>query len=534
MELTIFWAPWCNLSCEVLTRLNSFVVSVEDLKTTLTLVAPYEEKIVMPVVESQKWSNLNIICDPQRSLYDSLICKKELVSVPYAVLTRGDEVIWEGRAVSSDAASPLEHIENILKSGVVEDGLQIEEGALPKILQVDQCNDPGKDVLTSDQVKEDLRELHNLIKLRYGGYDCNQAKLLASGSSWDDRVGDITRKIEKTEKWAWGDVFSLFNEFLKPVEDAHFLMTGRDRMGRFIVRYVPFFADITVNDPESLDGIEILGSPHDTVPLRPYLFPALHPQGTWLLGVLADKEKPPSSITVTIKGKTQSCRLHRGKIWSEPDVSRKWKLISPPESSIPVLEIPLCTDSAVEGAIGTARTLRDYKSVILDLRGNCGGQDGFPAEWVQRFSKEPYKWVGASRLVQGETDPLKRWISIFEDNLINSCLGLQDEGPDSAYSGQLFVLTDGSVASSGESLTQLASQVSNAILVGENTLGCIGYGCCAGKPPLNHSKIQLRFGVTRFIVDGIRHNREGFGYYPDYWVDSADPVRTISEYWASN
>ena len=71
MELTIFWAPWCNLSIEVLTRLNGFVDRENTLKASLKLVAPFKEKTVMPLVESQNWAHLHIVCDPERELYSA-------------------------------------------------------------------------------------------------------------------------------------------------------------------------------------------------------------------------------------------------------------------------------------------------------------------------------------------------------------------------------------------------------------------------------------------------------------------------------
>jgi len=176
----------------------------------------------------------------------------------------------------------------------------------------------------------------------------------------------------------------------------------------------------------------------------------------------------------------------------------------------------------------TADRLRDFPSVVLDLRRNGGGGDGPAMEWCARFSKQFYQWISGSNLTRGERDRLRRWSSWVGS--VSTTFGKQFAAPlpQIPYSGRLLVIIDRGIASSGETFTMLSSQVKGAVVLGENTAGCVAYGNCVHHDPLPVSKIHLTFGHTKFVVDVVRHNPEGMGYFPDYWLDVADPVSFIT------
>jgi len=96
--------------------------------------------------------------------------------------------------------------------------------------------------------------------------------------------------------------------------------------------------------------------------------------------------------------------------------------------------------------------------------------------------------------------------------------------PPEPYGGRLVVLVDRGVASSGETFVQLAGQIRGAVLVGENTAGCVSYGNVEDRPPLPHSRYRLSFGRTRFVPEWVRPTREGVGFFPDFWLDTPDPT----------
>jgi hypothetical protein len=96
------------------------------------------------------------------------------------------------------------------------------------------------------------------------------------------------------------------------------------------------------------------------------------------------------------------------------------------------------------------------------------------------------------------------------------------------YKGSLYVITDAEVASGGETLTALSAQVDGAVVVGENTMGCSTYGNVDRVAVLPNSRLMVQFGRTKFVPAG-RPFVENLGYFPDYWLDTADPLAAIAE-----
>ena len=90
------------------------------------------------------------------------------------------------------------------------------------------------------------------------------------------------------------------------------------------------------------------------------------------------------------------------------------------------------------------------------------------------------------------------------------------------------VLIDRQTASSGESFTALASQIPGALLLGENTQGCITYGNASVVETLSNSSITVRFGFAKFNPGAVRPASEGVGMLPDYWLDDLDPEDAIA------
>jgi len=84
------------------------------------------------------------------------------------------------------------------------------------------------------------------------------------------------------------------------------------------------------------------------------------------------------------------------------------------------------------------------------------------------------------------------------------------------------------VASSGETFAGLASQIPGAVLLGEKTAGFLTYGNRA-VIDLPNSRLRVVCGPTKFIPAG-RPSRERFGYFPDYWLDTEDPIRAVVAY----
>lgn len=439
----------------------------------------------------------------------------------------------------------------------------------------------GPAVLGPEEAVEDLRRLRDLLELHYAGYADLDWELRAGGASWAEHTAQFERRILEGGSLSWSAFFDLLRDYLKPVEDTHFYMTGSgsegrdviDREATFVRNLVPFFSDLRVTGkdgafivaetPEPLAGllgseiagVAVVGTPHAVHPGVPYLFPTLpvprrgvepKPGETnYLVGVLAPEASPPDTVAVGVRslaGTASGESVHGGKGVREirlplhrggSSLGRRrggsgWGLALPPKTPIAVLAVRTMYPNLLEGMAETADTLRTLPRVVLDLRRNGGGSDIPAMHWCQRFSGQPYEWAARVGHWSGRSDPLRAWLS-YPGSTRPRIAGPSVPSAPEPYPGRLFVLVDKGVYSSGETFAQLAGQVQGAILVGENTAGCVAYGNVEPHDPLPHSRIRFSFGRTRFVVDWVRPTREGVGFFPDYWLDTRDPVGVIAD-----
>lgn len=433
----------------------------------------------------------------------------------------------------------------------------------------------GPPTLSAEMAAQDLKQLHTLLAENYAGYPDLAWELKLAGSSWGEHTETFLSRIAEREQWSADDYFTLLQGYLTRVADAHFAMRGRfevegrivERDAGFICHSVPFFTELqiwgdrvgyrVIEVPAHLSeyvGAELVdvspvGTSHTVEHEVPYLFPTLssHPIGVgeeappeYLLGVFADRDQPPDSITVSVgpmhpesapgvaarEYRQVRFALHRGRSALSDWTVKHWDLADKTEEQPPVLSVRTMAERRLGGLAETADGLRSEPCLVLDLRGNPGGSDGPAWSWCSRCSGQTYESAGAVAPWPSDTYQEYRWIAMPGRQQTPS----SEVSASRPYEGTLYVLTDAGVASSGETFRLLAAQIPGAITLGENTAGCAAYGNVQTHDPLENSRIQFAFGRSRFVQDWVEPNREGVGLFPDYWLDTEDPVGYISEY----
>ncbi|MCP4550135.1 MAG: hypothetical protein GY835_27050 [bacterium] len=416
--------------------------------------------------------------------------------------------------------------------------------------------------LTGAQAREDLLTMHEQLALGYAGYEDINWDLQMEGSSWSGRNTEFLKRIDSRGSIAWDDYYNLLLEYLAPVADTHFTIRGfnpvasRNTGARLVKAHVPLFSDLKIErrgdsffiasaPPElarhigdEIADLPLIDSPHTLRVGEPYLFPTLPivddpARATrFLLGVIDLRNDPPASVSVSIKSNDKRRRggkklkldlpLHRGRVRLE-NIDRSaghWTQSVAPDGVTPVLGVRSMDVRRLDGLPATADTLRNEPAMVLDLRGNYGGGDDPAMLWGPRLSGQYFEWVGYVVSYTGQSDPLRRYRS-FPGSRMNTDPQTEAATP---YGGSLKVLIDRGVASSGETFTHVASQIIGAVLLGENSSGCVNYGNVTPHAPLPHSGLKLNFGRSRFVADWVRPTREGIGFFPDYWLDTEDPI----------
>jgi len=431
--------------------------------------------------------------------------------------------------------------------------VDIRAGTAPELVM-------GKETLTREEAQADLEQLHRQLAEHYAGYADIGWELKLRGESWSGRTRVFRDRLSQRETWSWSDLYGLIREYLEPIQDVHFNMAGTASIDgeihqprdRFFRALTPYFADARVARTEGrfhLDGYgplvnppAVAQTPHAAEPGALYLFPTLPRDPNELGGDATDRyllgsfaEGAPESLGVTVRiaaaGGERDIHLpaHRGRLAEDPPTGSAWATSGPPETRLPVLAVRTMNASRLRGLPESADSLRDLPFLVLDLRQNPGGSDWAAMQWCQRFSAQGFSMVAYVSKEDGRALSPLHWeshISSPDPRIAGSSAPVAPQ----PYAGRLLVLIDKQVASSGETFTYLSAQIPGAVILGENSAGCVSYGNVTRHDPLEHSRIKLAYGYSRFVIDWVRPNREGYGFFPDYWLDVADPVSVLADF----
>jgi len=416
--------------------------------------------------------------------------------------------------------------------------------------------------LTGAEAAADMEFLHRVLQNGYAGFDEADWRLRRAGSSWQERLGAFSEKAAAKAAWTIDEFFTLAADFLKPVLDEHFYIalpkaegTGFARRQKFTMRHDAYFTGLRLVEEgrrivvKSADaalreyiGCEVRGLAPAKVETAALDSPALFPtvpespkSREYLLGIfLTEPPKEPRKFVFFSKDGKQveaSLPLHRCRI-KDPDAGKgdDWKLLAAGEAPLPVLRVRTAVaDKFSADFLKTVDTLRDKPAAVLDLRANLGGSDTIAMNWIGLLRPGDY-WIGGgnSIIAGGKGSVVRRWNPLSPGQPF-SMKGPQDaRPPDRPFRGRLIVVTDVNTASSGETFAGLARQIPGAVLAGENSRGCTLYGNADIIKRLPASRVVVRFGNTRFNWAGVFPIRESIGFFPDYWIDEADPYPVLA------
>lgn len=214
--------------------------------------------------------------------------------------------------------------------------------------------------------------------------------------------------------------------------------------------------------------------------------------------------------------------------------------------------------------VASAPALRDRKAIILDLRGNRGGSDTFPLDFMKGLTSGPLAYHEIDRLqtevtLQGDVNwttceladhhlgAAARKHFVRRNAETHAALDYaiskvghpyedwkkwtpMDRGTaPSPFTGTLVLLVDRHCASACESMIMYARQIPGTILVGENTAG-VGVFGEVRRYPLAHTHLWMQAGEKWFHGPAsVPDADEGKGYLPDVWVDGAPALAAATD-----
>jgi hypothetical protein len=236
-----------------------------------------------------------------------------------------------------------------------------------------------------------------------------------------------------------------------------------------------------------------------------------------------------------------------------------FELRSGPRPLLALHTLDAAQGKELEAFAATGEALRGASGLVLDLRGNSGGNDDYATAFFRNLTSGPLHYATIDRLdsdvtLQGDVnvmtcelaraglEPAARAraearlaeakVAIAEARRDDRSLRVwrtrtpTDQGrAPRPFLAPLVVVVDGGCASSCESVLEYAHQIPSAILVGENSAGVGVFG--EVRPyRLPRSGLGFSAGKKHFHdPDPGRIAPEGRGHLPDLWLDDDDPLR---------
>ncbi|MCL2573641.1 MAG: S41 family peptidase [Defluviitaleaceae bacterium] len=395
--------------------------------------------------------------------------------------------------------------------------------------------------VTLDDAVADAWVLFNVLRDVYGGY-----VFFGGDGVFAATLGDVTAELFAlgvTEILAVDYADILRRHLTYNVVDNHFWIGG-ERMGSEIAYFhrLGLFYDKTadgfINRATGLYLLEIEGHDIDTV---------MH------LHTSVDGDlfyRPIFLISGTWANTYRTNFIYEGDIISPRTFVRESEQQSRPAQmprfghagNVPIVTVAAMGFDGHENAWGVehavtfisfAEQLRYEPVVIVDIRGNIGGNSLLPVRWLHTLTGEivPSNFVS---LNTQEYDP-----ALFEFNPNN-----QFQNPPDTWSyfrafepfgdgytlshneprrivqreQTLILLTDRGTLSAAEAFVDMAFNITNTLVIGTATAGMLAFDATYSNLFLPNTGIAFGLGRTMMLwPEG--HFAEGVGIQPDIWVD---------------
>lgn len=391
-----------------------------------------------------------------------------------------------------------------------------------------------------EQMEEDIAVLEYILTHIYSGKDYLKKK----GINISEKLNDAKTIIKSHNRMNKVGFFDLLCSTLNEVKDSHlvFSLPHLQKTHRFCVHNTVYFSKIVLqkegdryvvvqsNDVSVKNGDIITATDECIFKTTNDLL---------LYGVLS--EKPIQGAICICEGKeihlsvspVPEKQMSDDKLWSYHKYN-----------DIDIITISRLTtfnadeEHEMEHLIALGKECRSSQKIILDLRGNRGGNSEFARRFIENLNGNArlnlnYAKLNtqASRLAElshyadnlGNYNELRKGIIL--DPISKWQLSEQQPIAEAQYKNKLVVLTDRNTASSAEIMLKcIKDNIPQSVIIGENTSGTLNTGDVRYFY-LPNSLIFLN--VPTAIFAGIFE--EGTGFYPDIWSKD-DALQSAIDY----
>jgi hypothetical protein len=427
-----------------------------------------------------------------------------------------------------------------------------EDEELPKDVLGIQVDAKSPSHISREEAAEDVEYLFYLFSHGYCGYGYFQTR-----GDFEEAKKNILKELEIQPQWSPDDLSHLIYENLTFIDDCH-LKVGPYTYGN----HEDFWYDTNI-ELQKISGeyfftsdftyrvVSINGEPPDH-----YMVPSLNAEGDpiYRIGMLSHSRPEPLVVTVFHdQEQTQiEIELHNSDFtYFSNDI-----FIEDMIGGIPVIRIRSFSDHHVEYLdqfLSTAQKYRGEPCLIIDIRGNGGGNEEWPKKWIRRFTgQQPsnnryFTEFISKTTMMGRANYFESLLDMFPDTSkykvdMDSFRAQADffekYSMDPHWSGPfsddiqvipndttVIVVINGYVTSAAEGFLIYLQQVENVILVGENSGGALVFGQMT-LHQLPHSAIFCNLPISLNIpLDLVLREEKGFS--PDLWIPAEDALNYV-------
>ncbi|MBU7018843.1 MAG: hypothetical protein HXS44_15140 [Theionarchaea archaeon] len=403
--------------------------------------------------------------------------------------------------------------------------------------------------VSSEEAVKDTEYLFSLLSHGYCGYGYFMTK-----GDFDEAKKSLLREIETQSMWSPEDFSQVIHEHLTLIHDCHF------QVGAYqYCSHEDFWYDTTLEFSKTMGEYFSTSDNYKVVSIngkdpQEFMVPSLNTEGdpVYRLGMLSFT--PPAPLTIEVQREYEqqfTIQLYRSDFtYFSEDIFQEDII-----GGIPVVRIRSLTDAnvyaeSIDKFFEAAHTYRGEPCLIIDIRGNEGGNALWAKRWVTRFTgQEPsdmyyYTELISKTTAMGRVNLMEYLLNLFPDTQIYETemdrfkayadlfekKSMMPHWTGPLYSDArvipndttIIVVMNGKTGSAAELFITYLSQVKNVIFVGENSAGCLTFGL-ANYYQLPHSNLLVQIPMGFSIPVDLEFTEEK-GFFPDLWVPGKDAL----------
>ena len=404
--------------------------------------------------------------------------------------------------------------------------------------------------ITKTAAKEDTERLFYLLENGYAGYGYFDKE-----NKFQTAKKSILNKIDTKIVLTGSELSTIFHKHLAFLHDCH-LKIG-DQLYKTHLDYwynIEFeFIKEAQNYKFTIDDKVHTVTAVNNQPPDDFMHPSFNSKGEsiYQLGVLSRTSPGILELLTENNGETErwSVAVEKTK-HVYPDLYMEKEI-----GGIPVVRIRTFSDQHIEYInefLESAAKYKDSPCLIVDIRGNGGGNTAYARQWITRYTGETPVLPQIYTELVSETSMMGR--SNYFAHSLNIYPELEAQGYDlkalefKGYAEKientetsihwsdyfiptprtivnnrtLIVLMDKYVGSAAEGFLSYLQLVESVVFVGENSGGALTYGQMT-RHMLPNSRILVDLPISLNVFVDLEY-REEKGFYPDVWVPSMDAL----------